>query len=80
MMRHTAIEIFGWYGISAILAGYVSVSFSVLSRESVAYQLLNLTGALGIIIDSLSHRATKAAVLSVIWAAMALIALVRAIF
>jgi hypothetical protein len=69
------IEIFGWYGTIAIVLAYALVSFSVLSTNSLTYQLLNGTGALGIIVVSIHKRNYQPAVLDCIWASIALIAI-----
>ena len=42
-------ELAGWYGTVAIVLAYILVSFKVVPANGVIYQLLNLTGALGII-------------------------------
>ncbi|MEK7623899.1 MAG: hypothetical protein AAB408_04520 [Patescibacteria group bacterium] len=70
----------GWYGTVAILLAYALVSFHLISAESVWYQLLNFTGALGIVAVSWPKQAYQPAVLNIIWAVIALIALVRLIF
>ena len=44
------IELFGWYGTVAIVAAYALVSFSVLQPTDITYQLLNGTGALGLML------------------------------
>jgi hypothetical protein len=52
------------------------VSFEIIEAESEAYQLLNLTGAAGVAILSLTKRAHQPAVLNSIWAIIALAALI----
>lgn len=76
-MRRTLTEIFGWYGTVAIVGAYVLVSFDAIGAESVWYQLLNLTGALGIGAISWAKRATQPAVLNAVWTCIAAAALVR---
>jgi hypothetical protein len=73
-------EILGWYGTVAIVLAYVLISFNIVTSNSTAYQLLNFTGALGIIAISFSKKAYQPAALNVIWAIIALIALSRIIF
>lgn len=68
-------EILGWYGIAAILLAYALVSFEVLSADGYAYQLLNLTGAIGVVIISITKKAAQPAVLNIIWAVIALVAI-----
>jgi hypothetical protein len=66
----------GWYGVGALLLAFVLVSFEIIEAESEAYQLLNLTGAAGVAILSLTKRAYQPAVLNSIWAIIALAALI----
>lgn len=77
--RNLWAEICGWYGTSAIILAYVLVSFGVVGAESPAYQLLNLTGALSIIVLAVSRRVVQSVVLNVFWAVIAIAALARMI-
>jgi len=72
-------EIAGWYGAVAILSAYILVSFTVISGDGVIFQLLNLTGAIGIIAIAVHKKVKQSVVLNVFWAAVAIIALVRII-
>ncbi|MFA5987892.1 MAG: hypothetical protein WC797_04575 [Candidatus Paceibacterota bacterium] len=74
------IEGFGWYGTVAIVLAYALVSFDVLIPTNLTYQLLNGTGALGIVIVSLHKRAYQPGVLNIIWTLIALAAIVRILF
>ncbi len=71
------IEIFGWYGAIAIILAYALVSFSFLQATSIWFQLLNATGALGIVTVSFSKKDYQPGVLNIIWTAIALIAIVK---
>jgi hypothetical protein len=76
-MNKKIIEIFGWYGTCAIVLAYVLVSFSVVSSLSLQYQILNLTGALGIVAVSFYRRTYQPGVLNLIWFVVVLIAIVN---
>lgn len=76
-MKKIIIEIFGWYGMAAIVLGYTLVSFNVISVDNSVYQLLNLTGAIGIVVISLFKKAYPPALLNMIWMIVALIALLK---
>lgn len=65
----------GWYGVAATILAYIFVSFSVLAPTSIAYQLLNLTGALGVTIETYYRRDYQPFWLNLIWAVIALVAL-----
>jgi len=70
-------NIAGWYGVLAILAAYALLSFKVIGSDSLPYQLLNLTGAGGLIIETAAKRDVQPVVLNAIWAAVALVAIIR---
>jgi len=70
-------NIIGWYGVLAILLAYILLSFKLISSQGVIYQLLNLTGALGIVVEALSKRDAQPAALNIVWAVVAAIALIR---
>lgn len=78
-MNHKRLfaETAGWYGTGAIVLAYLLVSFNVISADSATYQLLNLTGALGIVAIAVAKKVTQSIVLNLFWAAIALIALIR---
>ena len=75
-----SIEIFGWYGAVAIVLAYALVSFSILEPTGLIYQLLNVTGALGIVVVSFHKRAYQPGVLNIIWAVIASIAILKILF
>jgi hypothetical protein len=76
-MKHKAENYFGWYGVLAILLAYLLVSFNVVTAKSLGYQVLNLTGALGIVIEALSKKDAQPVVLNSIWAIIAIAAIIR---
>jgi len=70
-MKHKAENIFGWYGVLAIVLAYLLVSINIVGPRSLVYQLLNLSGAVGIVIEALSKKDAQPAVLNIIWATIA---------
>ena len=76
-MKHKILEIAGWYGVLAVLAGYALVTFSVLHAKGYPYQFLNLTGAIGLVFEAASKKDRQPVVLNIVWALVAVIALVR---
>ena len=74
--RSLAAEVAGWYGTIAILAAYAANSFDWL-EQGVAYQVLNLSGALGVAWICWHRRTWQPFWLEAIWAAIALIGLAR---
>ena len=75
--RNLPAELAGWYGTAAIVLAYVLVSFNLVPAGGGAYQLLNLTGALGIITISVAKKVRQTIVLNLVWAAIAVIALAK---
>jgi len=71
------IAIFGWYGTAAVVAAYFLVSFNVLRPTDLIYQLLNATGAFGIVIVSLKKKTYQPGVLNIIWTVIALVAIIN---
>lgn len=78
-MNHKRLlaEIAGWYGTCAIVLAYTLVSFDVLASDSLTYQLLNLTGAIGLVIIAVVKKVTQNIALNVFWACIAFVALVN---
>ncbi len=72
-------KIVGWYGVIAIVVAYALVSFGLVQSNSLWYQLLNLTGAVGIVIVSFQKKAYQPGILNIVWTLIALIAIVKII-
>ena len=75
-MKNTLVSIVGWYGVIATLAAYAFVSFGSLSATGLTYQLLNLTGALGVTIETWVRRDYQPFWLNFIWMLIAGVAIV----
>ena len=76
-MKNKTTEILGWYGVIAVVGAYALLSLNILSSTSLIFQGLNLTGAIGIVIDAMDDKNTQPAVLNIIWAIIAVVAIVR---
>ena len=74
-MKKKAVNYIGWYGVLAILLAYLLLSLSVLTSKQLSYQLLNLTGAIAIIIEAWSKKDRQPVALNLVWALIALIAI-----
>lgn len=70
-------EIVGWTGTFAILLAYFLVSTKKISADERKYQILNIVGAIGIIINSGVHGAIPSVGLNVVWLFIALYGLVK---
>ena len=67
----------GWYGTGAILLAYALLSFNFILYTDPTYQILNVTGALGIVADTLFKKDYQPAVLNIFWAVIGFIALIK---
>jgi len=73
-------ESLGWYGTAAVLLAYALVSLNFVIAESLSYQILNATGAFGLMFISLKKKVYQPAVLYIIWTIIALISIVKIVF
>ena len=71
------VEVIGWYGMAAILLAYALNSFKIIDSSHLAYQLLNLTGAIGVVVVSYVKGVMQPAVLNMVWAIIAVIAIIQ---
>lgn len=73
-------NIIGWYGALATLSAYFLVSLGVVSGRDLSYQLLNLTGAIGLGIICYYKRTYQPLFVNIIWATIAAFALLSIAF
>lgn len=74
-MPPIVVEIIGWIGAAAILAGYFLFSIGKL-RNGIRYQLFNLVGALGLLTNALVNQSWPFVILNAVWSATAIYALI----
>ena len=77
---HLLAESLGWYGVIAIVGTYAASALGWTNPSTPIYQWLNLTGALAIALDAYHDKNVQPVVLNIIWAIVALIALIRTHF
>lgn len=70
-------EFSGWYGMIALIIAYFLVSFSWITADGLVFQLLNLTGGIGLLIVAASKRVLQSVILNFFWAIIGIIAIVR---
>jgi hypothetical protein len=71
------IDVVGLLGAGALLYAYAMLSLRKLTGDSLAYQLINLGGAIGLMINSAFHFAWPSAVLNLIWSGIGILTLWR---
>lgn len=74
---HLIAEIAGWYGAAAVITAYSLVTFEVINANGYVFQLLNLTGALGIMTLAVFKHVSQSVVINIFWAAIAIFALIK---
>jgi hypothetical protein len=62
-----AVEVVGWAGAALILLAYALLSGGKLRSESLTYQLMNILGAAGFVVNSGWNGALPSAVMNLIW-------------
>jgi hypothetical protein len=72
-----AVEIAGWIAAVLILTAYGLLSAGKLTGKSVSYQVMNIVGAIGFVINTGYNGAIPSAALNVVWVGIGVWALVR---
>ena len=70
-----AVEVIGWIGAALILGSYALLSTGRVRAESVTYQLMNILGAAGFVVNSGWNGALPSAAMNVIWMGIGIYAL-----
>jgi hypothetical protein len=73
-------QLIGWYGVGAILVAFVLLNFRTIGTDNLMYQLLNITGAVGVIVEASSRKDFQPVVLNIVWMLVALYGLLRLAF
>ena len=71
------IEIIGWIAAVLILGAYGLLSAGRIEARSLTFQVMNIVGAAGFIVNSGWNGAMPSAVLNVIWLAIGLVTVWR---
>lgn len=69
-------NLIGWYGALATLSAYFLVSFGIMGPTDLRYQLLNLTGAIGLGTICYFKRTYQPLFVNIIWSAIAIFAII----
>lgn len=71
------IDIIGWIGSIEVILAYGLNSYQKLNSDSLTFQVLNLTGAFFLIINTIYYGAFPSAFINVVWMLIALPAIYR---
>lgn len=67
------IEIVGWVGMVLLLANFYMASHHILDDNAYTYHLLNLVGAIGVMINAFHKEVMAVGFIEVAWSAIALV-------
>jgi hypothetical protein len=70
-----AVEVIGWVAAALILGAYALLSTGRVRAESLTYQLMNILGAAGFIVNSGWNGALPSAAMNVVWMGIGIYAL-----
>ena len=76
-MSDTTIDVIGWIGAVALLIAYGFISAGRMKGDQRRYQVLNLAGSAGLIVNSAWYGAYPSTFVNVIWIGIAIVALAR---
>lgn len=71
------IEIGSWYGVVAILAAYMGVSFGYFAPYEALPVFLNITGSLTMLVDAWKDRNWQPVTINIIWILIAVVTFLR---
>jgi hypothetical protein len=77
MTQVTLIDTLGWIGAITVLLAYALVSLGKLTGDAIPYQLLNLTGAGLLLLNSFYYGALPSVGVNVVWISIAVLAIVK---
>lgn len=71
------IDVIGWIGSIEVIAAYGLNSYQKIKSDSIYFQLLNLTGGVFLILNTMYYCAYPSAFINVVWVIIASIAIAR---
>lgn len=79
MSRKFFVEAIGWIGAAEVIIAYALNSSGTLESDSIVFQMLNLTGAIFLIVNTWFNKAYPSMFINIIWTIIAIAALIRII-
>lgn len=77
MLVSTIMDVIGWSGAVLVLSAYFLVSTKRLVGDSAAFQWLNLSGGVGLLVNTLFYRAYPSSLVNIVWIVIAGATLLR---
>jgi hypothetical protein len=60
-------DIVGWIGAASLIAAYLLISFCGVSADTFLYQILNVVGAVGLLVLAFARKAYPSAATNIVW-------------
>ena len=76
-MTNKHFEQIGWVGFTLIIGAYLFVTLKLLDVSSTTYHLMNLSGALCMVVNAKHKEAKPLFWLNVVWSLIAVIGLIQ---
>jgi len=76
MGANIGVDILGWIGASLVIIAYFMVSTRRAAGDALSYQLLNITGGVLLIINTVFYGAYPSSVVNLVWIAIAVYSLI----
>ncbi|HUR02982.1 MAG TPA: hypothetical protein VM347_10620 [Nonomuraea sp.] len=73
------VDAIGWLSAGLLLFGYAMITASRMSSDGASYQLVNLAGSIGLMVNSACNAAWPSAGLNLVWALIGTTALYKLI-
>ncbi|MEG3180048.1 CBU_0592 family membrane protein [Sphingomonas sp. LT1P40] len=71
------VDVVGWFGAGLVLVAYALLSAGKLNARGVAYQAMNVAGAVGMLINGYVRGALPSAALNLVWMGIGIYVLVK---
>jgi hypothetical protein len=71
------IDVLGWIGSIEVILAYGLNSYQKIKSDSLLFQLLNLTGGIFLIINTIYYGAFPSTFINVVWVVIATLAITR---
>ena len=76
-MMKMFVDIIGWVGSVEVILAYGLNSYQKIKSDSLIFQLLNLTGGLFLIVNTVYYGAFPSTFINVIWVMIAIPAIIK---
>lgn len=74
-MESLLFDVLGWTGAFLLLLAYALVSFKKLEADAAAYQWLNITASVLLLVNTIFYGAYPSSFVNAAWAVIALVAI-----